>query len=63
MTDIKCNHCLKSLPPHLRNICCFLCNNFYHIKCTNLKSKNHFLTLAKNGTPFVCHKCSPATKN
>ena len=62
MTDIKCNHCLKSLPPHLRNICCFVCNKFYHIKCTDLKSKNHFVTLANSGAPWICHKCAPAPR-
>ena len=62
MTDIQCNHCLKPLPLHLRNICCFSCNKFYHIKCCNIKSKNHFLTLAENGTPFVCQKCAPAPR-
>ena len=59
MADIKCNSCLSDIPLHLRNICCFLCNNFFHIKCSNLKSKNHFNTLARKGTPWICNKCSP----
>ena len=57
--DLSCEECNAFLPLHLRNISCVVCEKYFHIKCTNLKSKNHFVTLSNNGTPWICHICLP----
>ena len=57
--DVSCSKCDSNLPPHLRNITCFACNKFFHIKCTNLHSANHFAQLQNQGTPWTCPKCTP----
>ena len=57
--DLECNNCSVKLPTNLRDIICATCLKNFHIKCTNLKSKNHFFQLKNNGTPWICHKCLP----
>ena len=57
--NFECNHCNVKLPVNLRDITCAMCLKNFHIKCTNLKSKNHFFQLQNSGTPWICHKCLP----
>ena len=59
--QIKCNdkECLRTIPTHLQNICCFSCQQYYHVKCTNLKSTKSFIELQAKNTLWVCKTCLP----
>ena len=55
----KCGECGDFLPSHLKNVFCIICNTYYHIKCCSVRSKRNFIELEIQGSPWICHKCTP----
>ena len=52
----KCGTCLRILPKNLRDIKCFTCDRYFHIKHTNLKSKAEYFAM-KLVEPWCCNFC------
>ena len=52
----KCPMCTMCLRNNQRMICCDICNNWIHFKCTSLPTKQ-FKLLGDSKEPYFCNNC------
>ena len=50
------------IPAHLRNIWCAGCNCFFHVKCTDINTRQYNI-LKNDGEIWLCIKCRPYEKS
>jgi len=51
-----CPKCQKALNCSSKDIYCDICNNWLHLKCSNV-SNIQFAELASSSAPYYCHAC------
>ena len=57
---VKCKNCVRT---NQKSVCCDLCNNWVHFKCTNL-SVEQFEQLSRDiQLPYHCDNCNPNPTN
>ena len=54
--------CKKNIPQHLRNISCFKCKKYFHVKCCDTNTRE-FNSRKNSGNDWCCSKCRTYEKS
>ena len=54
--QVECGGCSRNIPNHLRTIRCSNCLKFYHVKCTDINTKD-FIKIRDDGNDWNCISC------
>ena len=56
------DECKKNIPKHLRNISCFRCKKYFHVRCCDTNTRE-FNSRKNNGNDWLCLQCRTYEKS